>query len=245
MSNMRVVVVVTVLSWCLAAAALRGDSIPPGGSVLLDDAAALPTGPRLAQKVQPFTLNFARPGDEGVSPDPVADGILTSSVYRNPDTGALTFVYDIDVEREFQTTDEASRLTLGSFAGFLTNVEGDFGELSSGFTASRSADGATVVGQTSLGQGGPPLLIIRTDATAFDESGTANYFAAAEFVIGGDQVERTAEANFAGTYRPVPEPGAAAALAGIALLLCRRWRLEVRSPGRGPEGGSAPSPASR
>jgi hypothetical protein len=216
----------TAPAWAVELAPGQGRQITPKDGPL-----TLPSGPRLAQQSVPFDLNFAQPGDEGGLSDLQGTGTLTSSVYRDPDTGGLVFVYDVDTDdASFSGAEpggEFSRLIVGGFTGFRTDVTGN---ASSGgdplANLARSADGDTVRADYGEGIGGPPLLIIATDATAFDAGGLASFTARDEFLVtpDNDVVLRETTVNLTGIYRPiVPEPSAAwAALAGAAVLL--RWR---------------------
>lgn len=229
-----------ILISCLAtvtiAPAAGAIEVAPGTTVSVDESQALPTGTKVAEKTIPFTLEFAQPGDEGGFSDLDADGTLTTSVYRNADTGRLSFVYDVFVEETRyssadpnlfrEPTQEGSRLAVIDFAGFRTDVTGDFGERGA-FNLTRSADGSTLTGSEGEGLGYAPLFIIHTDAVAFDDTGTASYTAVSEFLVTpeNDQRARSALVTLTGTYSPVvPEP----AMAGLALacltLLTRQRR---------------------
>jgi hypothetical protein len=191
--------------------------VAPGASVEIDtfeNPPVLPTGPKLGEQTIPFTLNYALPaGATTADPTPSTTGSLTQSVFRNTSSGGLTFVYDIDVQNEIEYVDEVSRLTVGSFGNFSTDVTGSSSEHTSVLRASRSADGATITSIASEGLGGAPLLIIDTDATAFDRTGTGTYFADAEFVINGPgfpdgrQVDLNATADFTGLFQPAADTG--------------------------------------
>jgi len=204
---------VLVLVPALATAA----PVAPGESVEIDtfeNPPVLPTGPKLGEQTIPFTLNYALPpGPTAADPTPSPTGLLTQSVFRNTTTGGLTFVYDIDVQDEILYVDEVSRLTVGSFTSFSTDVTGSSSEHTSILRASRSADGATIRTIASEGLGGAPLLIVDTNATAFDRTGAGEYFADAEFVVTGPdvpnagQVDMNATANFTGLFQPAAGPG--------------------------------------
>ena len=215
-------------AWAVELAPGQGTQITPEDGPLI-----LPTGPRLAQQVVPFDLDFSQPGDEGGLSDLRGTGTLTGSVYGDPGTGGLVFVYDVDTDdASFSGAEpggEFSRLVVAGFTGFRTDVTGN---ASSGgdplANLARSANGDTLRAEYGEGLGGPPLLLIATDATAFDAGGTANFTARDEFLVTpqNDVVIRERTVQLAGVYRPiVPEPSAAwAALAGAAALLRRRRR---------------------
>jgi hypothetical protein len=203
--------VLTVLIPALATAA----PVAPGGSVEIDtfeNPPVVPAGPALAEQTIPFTLNYPLPaGADSADPAPTTTGSLTQSVFRNT-TGGLTFVYDMTVENETEYVDEFSRLTVGSFANVSTDITGSSANTNA-FRGSRSADGATITSLTSDGLGGAPLLIVDTDATAFDQKGTATYLADAEFVINGpgfpegDQVDITTRLDFTNLFQPAADTG--------------------------------------
>ena len=217
----------------------RSAEIAPGQRMGVPESDALPAGTKVAEKVIPYMLNWAQPGDAGGLSDLDANGTLTTSVYRDSATGFLSFVYDIFLEptgridhppetyRPHAT--ELSRLTAGDFAGFRTDLSGNFGDRGSAgegdeFSAARSANGSTVSGFREQGLGRPPLLIVNTNATAFNDVGTARFDAGAEFLVRpeNDFTYRQASATLAGTFQPVPEPASAGvALAAMALLARR------------------------
>jgi hypothetical protein len=217
----------------VVASAARAVGITPGQTdVQVQDSPTLPSGTKLAEKVQPFTLNFAHPGDAGGLSDMDANGTLTTSVYRNA-TG-LAFVYDVFVEPttydqpQFARApvNELSQIVARGFAGLSTDVSGDFRGHNTIFYASRSADGSTVSGKLGDGVGGLPTLIVQTNATAFDELGTTTFNAADEFLVtpSNQQVARDASVTLSGTYRPVPEPAAAGLVVAGGMLVLRRSR---------------------
>ena len=214
---------------------VRAAPITPGQTninVPDQDPRTFPSGTKLAEKTLPFTLDFSRPGDAGGMSDMTADGTLTTSVYRDA-AGHLSFAYDVFVEPttydqpQFARppVKELSQVVARGFAGLLTDVTGDFTDHSTVFFATRSADGSVVSGKQQEGLGKPPLFIVQTDATAFDELGTTTFNAGDEFLVSpsNNQVARDASATLTGTYRPVPEPTAVALLlAGAGLALLRR-----------------------
>lgn len=208
--------------------------IAPGGgrSVPEEDTVPkpVPPGMKIAEKVLPFTVVFPAYRSEVYTSENTADGTLNSSVYLSP-AGTLTFRYAITLE-EIQLggpedtevpLDEANLLTVGNFSGFLTDVTGDFGDVGV-FNATRTANGSLISGNIgSPGQGEEPVLIIETNATAFDNLGSARFEPAAELLLrpgpGEDieQVTRDGLAVIDGIYQPiiVPEPTGA-----VLLLSC-------------------------
>ena len=206
------------LALALVPAFVAAAPVAPGQSVQVDNMGLpvpLPAGPKLAEQTVPFTLNYNLPaGVTTADPTPSTTGSLTQSVFRNTSTGGLTFVYDMTVQDEDLYVDEISRLTVGSFGTFSTDVTGSSSRHTSVLNASRSADGATITSLASEGLGGAPLLIVDTNATAFDRSGTGTYFADAEFVVPvaglpGEfqQTDLNATANLTGLFQPAADTG--------------------------------------
>ena len=223
-----------ILSGALPGVIRAAEILPGQTNVNLSDQQTRtpPSGTKLAEKTLPFTLDFSRPGDAGGLSEMTADGTLTTSVYRAP-TGELTFVYDVFVEPTTYDNpafarppvNELSEVVARGFAGLTTDLTGDFTEGAGQFFATRSADGALVSGKQADGLGEPPLFIVRTDATAFDELGTTTFNAGDEFLVSpqNDQVARDASVTLTGTYRPVPEPATTALfVAALAAAALRR-----------------------
>jgi len=236
LDNMIRTILIFALAPVAIAPAAGAIEVAPGDGLRVEESRVLPTGTKVAEKTIPFTLEFAEPGDEGGFSDLDADGTLTTSVYRNPDTGRLSFVYDVFVEETRyssadpnlfrEPTQEGSRLGVSDFAGFRTDVAGDFGDRGT-FALTRSAEGSTLTGHEGEGLGNAPLLIVHTDAVAFDDTGTARYDAVSEFLVGpeNDQRARGAAVILNGTYNPiVPEPSACCLALACLTLLPRRRR---------------------
>lgn len=192
-------------------------SVAPGESTTTRDGPdfVMPTGELLAERSFPLTLNFAIPEGTVADPAPGTTGTLTSSVRRGTSGSGLVFVYDLRLEADTEYADEFARLTVGSFAGFSTDVTGDIGPFP-GFEISRSADGATVVATKGDGVGGNVILAIETDAAEFNDQGTAEFRADAEFVLtdpndptgGPGQVGLDATVNVSGVFQPTADdPG--------------------------------------
>ena len=189
--------------------------VAPGVSVEVDGSGfALPMGEKLAEKSINFTLLFELPpGATSSDPAPSTSGSLLNTVYRGPG-GGLVFVYDVDFDNETQYADEVARFTVGSFAGFATDVTGLF-EPSQRLPVMRSADGATITATQGEGLGDGPIVAIETDATAFNEGGTGEFFADAEFVVSGPGIpggsvldELSTTVSFTGLYQPTADdPG--------------------------------------
>ena len=232
----RIIAAAVVLPGALPGVVLAAEILPGQSGVNVPDqeTRTLPAGTKLAEKTLPFTLDFSRPGDAGGLSEMTADGRLTTSVYREA-TGVLTFVYDVFVEPTTYDNpqfarppvDELSEVVARGFGGLTTDLAGDFTDAGGQFFATRSADGSIVSGKQADGLGQPPLFIVRTNATAFDELGTVTFNAADEFLVSpqNDQVARDAGVTLTGTYRPVPEPAAAGlVVTGFAAAALRRRR---------------------
>jgi hypothetical protein len=219
------------------------EPLAPGGSteVVGEIPDPVPQGTKVAEKVLPFTVVFPPQSNEQYLYQNTANGTLTSSVYRTP-AGTLAFRYAIDLEAipygsptdKEVPSDEANKFTVGNFSGFSTAVTGDFG--STRFGATRTADGARISGNIeSEGTGEPPVLIVETNATDFNDLGAARFEPAAEFIVRyptdptgeSRQVARDGFADIAGVFQPsvLPEPATALTLfAGGAWLATGRRR---------------------
>jgi hypothetical protein len=208
--------------------------VPPGGSITDEDLEfTLPTGTRVAERATPFTITFT--SNDGRSTDEVARGTLSNYVLRD-DQGRLTFVYDIDVvEGDQGNINEGALLRARGFAGFETDVDGDFESV---FSVTRSADGSELV-MRGLNEGlmQAPTLVVRTDATAFNENGTLVYEVADEFPFPPDGEFQIGEGSFTfeGTFQPADDPvviplppAAATGLAGLGALAAIRAARSAR-----------------
>ncbi len=155
------------------AASLAGP-ILPGQTVLLDaNDYQFPGGSVLAMRTIPFSVMYRNTGGFLAIP-PSVTGSLTESVVRDPSTKTLSFVYGVGLTGEGGTSAaEGSMFAVGDFSGFKTNVAGmlDFEQLA---PAHRTKDGAMILFQSdSPGVGGPPTLVIHTNATQFAPTGAS------------------------------------------------------------------------
>jgi hypothetical protein len=212
------------------------EPLAPGGSreVVGEVPDPVPAGTKLAEKVLPFTVVFPPQSGEQYVFQNTANGTLTSSVYRTP-AGTLAFRYAVDLEAipygsltdKEVPSDEANKFTVGNFAAFSTDVTGDFG--STRFGATRTADGSRITGNIeSEGTGEPPVLIVETNATDFNDLGAARFEPAAEFIVRDPtdptgetrQVARDGLADISGVFQPVvlPEPTSV-----LTLLIGGAW----------------------
>ena len=210
------VVGATVLSGAPVSAALvsPGETNP---AVNVDaNEYALPSGEVVAQNTQDFVIEYdlASLGFTSDSPQSY-DATLTSSVLRDPLTQRLTFVYTWEpadeVGEAMGVGRERNTFAVESFAGFTTDMSI---AAVSPWTVSRSADGATINGD-SVDVGGSilPSFFITTDATEFDANGTFSGTAGTEF--GGTDAEgnpglisaQSLPFTIASTFQPITVGG--------------------------------------
>ena len=241
---------VAALSLLLAPAAAVAGLVEPGQTVSLSSGDLAPVGgSKLDERSAEFAINYGSP-DPANNFDGTLRGVLRSSVYRTGD--ALTFVYDVDLLNTggLGGAAELSDLRVSAFAGLATAVNGslDYEEL---IKASRSIDGDEVRLQSDTpGLGGPPVLVVRTDAVDYDASGRATFLAGDE-LAGPDGSSRllTGTASLTGLLGPAadgaepppagPKPPAAiplppAAYSGFGVMLAmaligatrRVWNVE-------------------
>ena len=230
-------------------AGASGGIVDPGKTIVVGADEELPPDPAgdvLARSVLPFSILYqADSGGTFLDFDGEAGGTLTNTVLRDASTGTLTFVYDIDLDDEHVDASEASVLTVRGFEGLSTDVSGllDFEQE---VLATRSADGSEVrLGSDDPGLGGAPVLVVRTDATAFARTGSVRFFAGDELpVLGpdGPALEFAGGTSvILGTFEPaadgdppppaaIPLPPAAwSGLAGIAAICASRGIARLRS----------------
>ena len=191
--------------WTLAGVVEPGETVVVNGT----DSVSL-EGPVLAKSTLPFSIIY-QPGGPGEFVDfgGKVEGTLTNMVVRDADRGTLVFVYDVDLDGGPGDADasEASTLTVGGFGKFRTNVDGAL-DFESVILASRGPDGSELkLTSDDPGLGGAPRLVVRTDATDFDDAGTTSFFAADELAVrtpDGLETELAAgTAVIGGTFRPI------------------------------------------
>lgn len=196
----------------IPAAAARGVEVAPGQSAdrgLLDY-----NGPRASDElVASRTGTFEFTGEDRVTGEPrVFRGGYNHDVYRSRDDGTLSFRYGASGSDVDGRVVDLEGMTAGGFATFRTDVE---------FTGwdetgvSRSADGDTL--RTGYTGSVSQALFVRTDATAFADGGQFTYHISFQ-PDGGDPT------GVFDTFRPVPEPAAAAVLIGTGAAALRRRR---------------------
>jgi hypothetical protein len=206
-------VVVIVLS--CAAGALRAAPVPVGGSTSFDTnspAFVPPTGDLVDSETRTLDLNYTAPTGMtfGPSEDPTTSVKLTQEVRRDPGTGQLTFLYQLDELNPGKTGSEGAMATYTSFGNFSTDVTGS--AKAGTLTVSRSADGGTILANgDSMGLGRPPTFAVATDATNFDKNGSLTLELTDEFVLmtpgspDGTQGAATATATFGSIFEPAAE----------------------------------------
>lgn len=206
--------IVGLSALALAARPAAAGVIAPGESVLLPAADfAEPRGVLVAEQAIPFALPYR--SNTGVSGGTIS-GQLDGSVYQDPFDGTLTFAYSVLVS---DAGVRGSRLVVDGFGGAGADVSGRLTGASAAFFSALGTDGGSVEIANPPGvPGGPPILVVRTTATAFDAGGTANVWIDLDRLPAG-----TGEGDVGGVFRPaggpvaVPLPPAAFSAAGVAL----------------------------
>jgi hypothetical protein len=208
-----------VLLWLLAVAVtpapiFGGVVVDPGQTVVVEAVDfEEPEGEVLARKVLPFEIEYGmRPDGEFVDFNGSVAGTLTSTVVRDGELGTLSFLYDVDLDTDGDAdASDASILAVAGFATFDAEVAGAL-DFESTVLASRTSDGATVrLSSDDAGLGGAPRLLVRTDATEFEATGSARFFAGDELAVRTDDgllVEfASGTAVVGGTFEPVMHDG--------------------------------------
>lgn len=231
------VVAGVLLAWSLPAGAgiLEPGELNEGEENLLNLDDPSFAGTELASRTLPFETSHLDPLMTPAEPRTVT-GTLTQRVIRESATGALAFHYEVtgDVDGPFGVDFE--NLSVGDFRGFTTDVFSNETDLSTG-GAQRSSDGriVTFTGDESWGA----YFVVRTNATAFDEGGTA--VIDVTFLPTGpvrdlpfDAFRPTLQDDGAGEPNPIPLPpaawaalatmGASGALKGLRRLVRTRSR---------------------
>jgi hypothetical protein len=203
--------------------------VGPGESAQFTDIKGftVPPGTLLAESTQDFTLDFKN-FDDG-TPLLSANASLHSQVLRRAD-GQLTFVYDFTEDRGTggQFGEEGGHAVLRGFDSFTTDVTGILQHTNIGFpNIHRSDDGNTITfGDVGEGLGGAPLVVIATNATAFDSNGHATLTSRDEFPGDTTLVVGEASTDLSGIFQPIQENGGGgavvplppAAYGGLAML---------------------------
>jgi hypothetical protein len=173
------VTLLLVGSGTLQAAPVRGEDVP-----LNVDQNGQPTDPKIAEiqkvvhvKYEPFSSNF-----EALPRIPLDVNVqCISQVFRNEQTGFLTFKYSFDVVGP-GTSDgfsEGSSGSVRSFKGFAVNgfgVVDDTGrdEIIIDSAWPESSSGLIeLISSISRGTQAPPRFVLATNATRFDQNGVA------------------------------------------------------------------------
>jgi len=230
---MRVAFTALSLSFVLLCGTnLHATPVAPGGSATFDfnsPAFVAPTGDLLASDSRTLTLNYTPP--TGLTFDPgqptSKDVTFTSEVRRDPVSGVLSFLYQLDPVSQGHTGAEGATATYTSFGTFSTDITGD--AKGNTLTVTRSADGATLTANGgSQGIGSVPTFAVATDAKDFDKNGSMTLELIDEFSFtdhGNDNA--IASTTITGTLEPItaapppPQTGIPlppAAWTGLAML---------------------------
>jgi hypothetical protein len=200
----------------------RAAVVTPGQTVFPTAIAGLPPGDSLiTTETKPFTGTNA-------GNTVVFTGTVMSSVFSDPGTGGLDFVYQLS--NDGTSLDSIDRLTVASFAGFSTDVDyvtGTGNPPPTTADSSASPPGKTigfnfpVSGAVVLPGETTTLLVVETNAQTIAQ-GTAS-------VIDGGSGSTGAEAPVAVITFTVPEPATFGVLAVVGgFILSRRRRSPTK-----------------
>jgi hypothetical protein len=172
----------------------------------------------------------------GGSTDPITDvaGTLTNSVFRDPSTGNLSFLYRFDLSTDLHGAED-TQVDLTGFDSFATDIFFGNGHK---YKITRSANGDEL---TFHNFGGiatvPEEILIRTDAREFSSDGTLRLHTSDEFdvFVPPDLNDRAAlggDTTLTGTFAPtsgaqaIPLPAAALPAMGMLTVLggAGAWR---------------------
>jgi hypothetical protein len=188
----------------------------------------------LGQKSIPFKTTVTPPPGtvfDGGSTDPMDDvvGTLTNSVYRDPPSGQLSFLYRFDLTSE-KHGGEDTTVDLPNYDSFTTDVF--LGSPAVTLTVSRPGDGGTLHFNHGLGTARvPDELFIKTNATSFSSDSTLFLRTADEFVVFDPSTQSSnnpglaGDTTLTGTFAPtsgaqtIPLPPAALPAMGMLATL--------------------------
>jgi hypothetical protein len=233
---------IAAIAIVLSCGLLRAASVPVGGSVTFDSNSPQfvpPTGDLVDSETRTLDLTYTPLNGDTFAPgqDTTASITFVQEVRRDPSTGQLTFLYQMNDAAgpgNENIGKEGALASYTSFGNFSTDVTGDFkaGRL----IVSRSADGATLTADgDKMGLGNPPIFAVATDATNFDKNGSLTVTLADEFLVtvpgepgGATQGAGTATATFDSIFEPAAEgpppptgiPLPAGAWSGVVVLGC-------------------------
>ncbi len=155
-------------------------------------------------------------------------GTLLVSVYRDDSDGTLAFLYDVTETGIYHGG--ASPFTVTGYGEFAVDGIGHFDD-TVGYL-SRSSDGEALTFTNADGQGAPPYLFVRTDATEYDTNGTVTYIGLREvdFLVYWPTSPAVMEGVFQPTAAtPIPLPVAAwTGLGTLAMLGIPSLRGRIR-----------------
>jgi hypothetical protein len=195
-------------------------SVAPGQSSLLAGSAYQPpAGDVVAQQSMPFAAHY-QPDGTFVDFSGVATGQFDDQVLRDPKTGELTFVYEIELNNEgYTSASQGSELTLNGYGPYQTNVAGQL-QFEPTAPVQRSANGSSLsFYANSPGLGGPPELAVKTNSTRFDANGTLTYSLADLFQVNGPHGQELGPVWGTVTFKSAFRPIGPAATGGTAVAV--------------------------
>jgi hypothetical protein len=225
----------------IAAFQVQAAPVGPGQTVpysAVGDSTYTPPGTVIAQQTLSKTFTY----DPQFNPDPGAPFnqqhpeltfSFTNKVYR-ADDGHLTFTFEpVGSDTGFG---ERWSITTGDYSGFTTDVHSFDAS-----TLSRDNAGNVTLARPDSSGHGIPSVLIETNATNFNQQGTADVTGADEFMLdtgpsSSTLVLSTTAGSLSGLYQPASEGGPAAIplppavygglamLAGIVVTRVRRPR---------------------
>ena len=225
-------IALTALLLLIAAGTARAGVLAPGQSMTIATSDFVePRGVLVAEQALPFSLRYT-PVVTSAAPGEMGGGTLFGSVYRDPFDQTLTFAYNAVLADSSPIG--ASRLLVDGFSGLQTDVTARLPGADAA-RVSRLAEPLPGIEAASYAGplGGTPLLVVKTNTTAFDAAGMASF--GADFPAGIAPFPLAGTAEIPGVFQPAgrapaaaPRPPAlATSVAGFlacaaASSLCRR-----------------------
>jgi hypothetical protein len=221
---------------CALPALAEAAPVAPGETVRTGaDDLRPPTGDRLAAVTRDVTISF-----DTAEPPLQREATITSSVWREDGSDGLTFVYEIVVDADAHPQTE--RLVLWDFTTRATDVAAADGDGPADVTRSDDGGSLAVDSVADVASAGAITAIVRTNATEFDDSGTALYrlTEAVSDGEGGEPLALSGSVSAPGLFQPaggtvVPPPPAIiplppATVGGLATLAAAAWAMRRRHP---------------
>ncbi len=185
--------------------------VAPGQTALVAGTAyQTPVGSVVASESVPFVATY-QPNGSFVNFAGFATGEFNDQVLRDPKTGHLTFVYNIQLNNEGITSaSQGSELTVNGFGPYTTDVAGQL-QFEPMAPVERSANGSSLrFYANSAGLGGAPELAVKTNATRFDSRGTVSFSLADVFLVSGPRGQELDDVwgnvSFKNAFRPTGAP---------------------------------------